>query len=206
MTLASDTTKMLHFIDSAKITVSPRGGEPAWTHMGALLADAALQPRRKYSSWVVPKVVSLRDAWPDAATTKGLLVRLESDDLAEALGGVDAPRRITKIGALAAVLDRARIQDVLELRSHLAAPETRPQTREALRQVRDVGPKTVDYFDRLVGLPDGVAIDSRLRAVARTAGIENTSYDHLAAVIRTVAGERGWEAADLDAALWSFGQ
>ncbi|BDZ44044.1 hypothetical protein GCM10025865_33880 (plasmid) [Paraoerskovia sediminicola] len=205
-TATDDAAKLLTFIDEQRIAVETSSGAPAWNHMGAVLADAAIQPLRLYRSWVKPRVVALRNDWPDAATTEGLQARLATDDVAAALKNLDSPRRTAKIPALAQVMADHNIDTVAELRTQLADPDTRTPLRRDIRKVRDVGPKTVDYFDRLAGLPEGVAIDSRLRAVAAAAGIENTGYDHLAAVIRAAAKQRGWAPADLDAALWRYGQ
>ncbi|GAP54112.1 hypothetical protein AHiyo6_06770 [Arthrobacter sp. Hiyo6] len=45
----------------------------------------------------------------------------------------------------------------------------------------------------------------RIRRVAEAAGIEDTSYTNMSAVIRAAADSRAWRAEDLDAALWHFG-
>ncbi|MNR60791.1 hypothetical protein D3C85_1823640 [compost metagenome] len=45
----------------------------------------------------------------------------------------------------------------------------------------------------------------RIRRAAEAAGIEDTSYANMSAVIRAAADSRGWGAGDLDAALWHFG-
>ena len=68
-----------------------------------------------------------------------------------------------------------------------------------------MSPKTLDYVDTLTGLATGETTDVRIRRAAGAAGIEDTSYANMSAVIRAAADSRGWRAEDLDAALWHLG-
>jgi hypothetical protein len=130
---------------------------------------------------------------------------LDSGELSETISW-PTPGRITQIDDITKVLERPDIavDTVPQLRDHLKDPAKRIELRTALRAVRHVGPKTLDYFDILSGIPTGVAIDVRIRRVAEAAGINNKSYDHLASVIREAARRRGWRPGDLDGTLWGL--
>lgn len=202
MTLSGDGARLLEFLDTNGID----GGQETtrgWDHVGAVIVDAVLQRQRKYTAVVLPRVIRLKNAWPDASTTTGMRRRIESGALSETIAWRESSR-LAQISELTTVFELAEIETVDDLRSRLTDPESRADLRAQLRTVKYVGPKTVDYLDILVGLSSGVAIDSRIRKVTSAAGIADDSYAHLAALIREVASEKGWRAGDLDAAIWAF--
>jgi hypothetical protein len=204
MTIEGDAEKLLAYMDSLGVDASThriRG----WDSIGAIVVDAALQRRQNYANTVKPRVAALAAAWPDAETTTGFRRRLNTGKLSEVINW-PTPGRLAQIDHITNVLehDDIAIETVQELRDHLKHPAERTALRKALRAVRHVGPKTLDYFDILSGIPSGVAIDLRIRRVAKAAGIDNLSYDHLAAVIREAARRRGWRPGDLDGTLWDL--
>lgn len=203
MTLSDDGARLLEFLDANGID----GGQETirgWDHVGAVIVDAVLQRQRKYEAVVRPRVIKLKNAWPDASTTTGMRRRIETGTLGDTIAWRGSSR-LEQISELTTVFERAGIETVDDLRERLTHPESRDALRAQLRTVKYVGPKTVDYLDILVGLPSGVAIDSRIRKVTSAAGIADDSYAHLAALVREVASEKGWRAGDLDAALWAHG-
>lgn len=202
MNLSDDGMKLLQFLEDEGIDGGRRYAR-GWDHLGGVIVDAVLQRQRKYIAVVRPRVVRLIEEWPDADTVTGMRRRIDSGTLAEAIswrGG----SRLQQISELTTLFELAGIDTVDDLRTHLIDPELRTVLRRNLRTVKYVGPKTVDYFDILVGLDTGVAIDSRVRRVASKAGIGNTSYAYLAALIHEVAEVKGWRPGDLDAAIWAY--
>ncbi|MDR6415653.1 hypothetical protein [Pseudarthrobacter sulfonivorans] len=203
MTIASDMSKLLTFMESKGIDASTEVSR-GWASIGAIIVDASLQRRQNYTATVKPRIDALLAAWPDAKTTSGFRKRLETGTLSEIITW-PSPGRLAQIEEITRVFEDQDIETVEELRTRLTDQSTRPVFRSALAEVRHMGPKTLDYIDILSGLSTGVAIDVRIRRVARAAGIEDVSYENMSAVIRAAADSRGWRAGDLDAALWHFG-
>ncbi|WP_426998489.1 hypothetical protein [Pseudarthrobacter sp. N5] len=203
MTIDGDTAKLLAFMDSHGIDASTEASR-GWVSIGAIIVDASLQRRQNYESTVKPRVDALVVAWPDARTTSGFRKRLGTGTLSEVIDW-PSPGRLAQIDDLTCVLEDQGIETVEELRATLTDPARRPVLRRALAAVRHVSPKTLDYIDVLSGLSTGVAVDVRIRRVAEAAGIEDTSYANMSAVILAAADSRGWRAENLDAALWHFG-
>lgn len=202
MTLDGDGARLLRFLGENDIN----GGQETsrgWDHIGAVIVDAVLQRQRKYKAVVLPRVIKLKNEWPDASTTAGMRRRIETGTLGETIAWRGSSR-LEQISELTTVFELAGIETVDHLRARLTEPGARDAIRAQLRTVKYVGPKTVDYLDILVGLPSGVAVDSRIRKVTTAAGVTDHSYAHLAALIREVASERGWRAGDLDAAIWAY--
>lgn len=202
MTIDDDAAKLLAFMDTQGLDASTHTTR-GWTSIGAIVVDACLQRRQNYKKVVKPRVLALISDWPDAATTSGMRRRLNTGALPRVINW-HSPNRLVQISEVTGVLEHHGIETVQDLREALADSSTRPLLRATLRAVRNVGPKTLDYFDILCGLPGGVAIDVRIRRVAKAAGISNMTYEHISAVIRSAAQLRGWRAGDLDATLWSL--
>lgn len=202
MSVEEDAARLLEYMDEAGLDAS-KEVKRGWDHIGGVLVDASLQRRRNYKNVVKPRVENLISEWPDAATTTGFRRRLASETLPNVISW-RSPDRLQQINDLGEVLEDLEIETVDDLRARLLDPDTRAIVRSALDAVRQVGPKTLDYFDILVGIPTGVAIDVRIRRVAEAAGLREMSYGHLSAVIRAAAKSRRWRPGDIDAVLWGF--
>lgn len=146
-------------------SVEAPGVEPAaevsreWEHVGAIIVDATLQRRQNYHATVLPRVVALMEAWPDA-TTSGFRQRLETGELSEVINW-PSPGRLAQIEDITRVFESQGIETVGELRGQLGDPAKRTILREALAAVRHVSPKTLDYIDTLSGIATGAAVDER---------------------------------------------
>ncbi|MDX3078530.1 hypothetical protein [Streptomyces sp. MI02-7b] len=171
----------------------PRG----WTHMGAVICDASFHARRKYRSTIRPRLIRLQAAWPDAATVRGFQARL-AEDLATAMD-FNSPRRVATAHAITDLLVTERVDTREELHAWLG----RQANRDALRETRGVGPKSVDYLGNLVGRSQ-VAVDVHLRAFAAQAGVTGPDYGELRAVYEETADLLGHDRAGLEHAVWWY--
>lgn len=85
--------------------------------------------------------------------------------------------KVGRFDALVLFLDDAAIDNVGDLKERLQ--ESGFAT--ALRGVRGVGPKTVDYMGCLVGM-DSVALDRHVRTFAKRVGVMEDDYEYLKTV------------------------
>ncbi|MFF2146551.1 hypothetical protein [Kitasatospora sp. NPDC058190] len=173
----------------------PPGG---WTHMGVVICDASFQARRKYELQIRPRLLQLGAAWPDAATVRGFQARLTTEDLAVAMN-FNSPRRVATAHDITDLL----AANGVDTRDDLHAWLGDQANRVALREVKGVGPKTVDYIGNLVGRSH-VAVDIHLRTFAAEAGISNLGYEELRAVYEGTAAALGHDRGGLEHAVWRF--
>ncbi|MFB7277245.1 hypothetical protein ACFCZV_09065 [Streptomyces hydrogenans] len=166
--------------------------------MGAVICDASFQARRKYASTILPRLLQLQAAWPDAVTVRGFQARLATDDLAVAMN-FNSPGRVATAHALTHLLAARGVDTRDDLRAWLDHQDN----RAALRAVQGVGPKTVDYIGNLVGRSQ-VAVDVHLYRFAEDAGLPKLSYEQLRAVYEEVAEALGHDDAALEHAVWRF--
>ncbi|AYN40522.1 hypothetical protein D9753_18250 [Streptomyces dangxiongensis] len=169
-----------------------------WMHMGAVICDASFQARRKYESTIRPRILQLQSAWPDAATVQGFQARLAMEDLAAAMN-FNSPRRVATAHGITDLLAANGVNTRDDL--HLWLDQQ--ANRAALRSVKGVGPKTVDYIGNLVGRSQ-VAVDVHLRAFAADAGVSGLAYGQLRAVYEATATILGHERGGLEHAVWRF--
>ncbi|MFD9541421.1 hypothetical protein [Streptomyces sp. NPDC060022] len=124
--------------------------------MGAVICDASFQPRSRYEATIRPRILALQTAWPDAATVQGFQARLATNDLAAAMNYRDA-RKVAKAHAITRLLAAHNVDTRHDLHTWLDVQAN----RAALRALKDVGPKTVDYIGNLVGRSQ-IAVDVHL--------------------------------------------
>ncbi|MGW1947589.1 hypothetical protein ACWCRC_25105 [Streptomyces sp. NPDC001940] len=169
-----------------------------WTHMGAVICDVSFQARRKYESTIRPRLLRLQSAWPDAVTVLGFQARIAREDLAVAMD-FNSPHRVATAHGITALL----VAKGVDTRGDLHAWLAHEDNRAALRAVKGVGPKSVDYIGNLVGRSQ-VAVDVHLRAFAADAGVWGLAYEQLRGVYESAAAVLGHEPGGLEHAVWRF--
>ncbi|MGW7568963.1 hypothetical protein ACWGJV_22130 [Streptomyces tendae] len=197
MTIEEDIAKLAAHV---KATLGngpflPVGG---WHHMGAVICDAILQQARHYERWVRPRVEDLRKSWPDADTVTRFRAHAAQGELSAILRTTHQ-RKLAAITAIADLLAASGVERRDELRLWLKEDAH----RAALLAIRGVGPKTVDYLGTLVG-GSHVAVDVHLRAFARQADVETTTYQGLRRVYEVTADRLGHDRGGLEHAVWNY--
>ena len=130
-----------------------------WDHIGAIIVDATLQRRQNYHATVMPRVVALVEAWPDAATTSGFRRRLDTGKLSEVIDW-PSPGRLAQVEDITHVFERQGIETVMDLRVRFSEDAKSGVLREELAAVRHVSAKTLDYIETLAGATKGAAATS----------------------------------------------
>ncbi|WP_189397021.1 hypothetical protein [Streptomyces sp. FBKL.4005] len=167
-----------------------------WTHMGAVICDVSFQPRCKYERTLRPRLLDLQLSWPDASTVRGFQHRLATEDLAVAMKFNHA-QKVATAHAITDLLAAHGVDTREDLRTWLHHQDN----RAALRTVKGVGPKSIDYIGNLVGRSH-VAVDVHLRAFAVDAGVPDLPYDQLRAVYEEAAVLLGHDKGGLEHAVW----
>jgi hypothetical protein len=100
---------------------------------------------------------------------------------------------------LVELLERERVNTENDLREWLQ----REGRSAKLREVRFIGPKTVDYLKILVGLPNA-AMDRHLLGFIERAGMGKVSYARVQEIIHTAADLMKLNRAHLDHSIWRY--
>jgi thermostable 8-oxoguanine DNA glycosylase len=165
-------------------------------HLGATIADAVLQANMKYETHVRPRIRRIRASFPAAATLPGLKRTLMQETTTRFLdwGGADRVRRFDDIVDL---FSSESIETEDDLRGWLLNERNLPK----LAAIKGVGPKTIDYFQILVGLQT-CAIDRRLLDFLEQADVAVSGYDEARTIINLTADILGVKRAYLDHSIW----
>jgi hypothetical protein len=208
MSFPKSESDVLSALSSARLVVqlaqekgvvchNPAYREPLY-HVGAILADAALQAGLNYRTVVKVRIDRIVQDFPEAATLSGMFKAIASIGVAEFLRW-HHHTKVSRFVCLAELLRNQSIDDVHELRTWLQ----NPACREKLRAIHGVGPKTVDYLCGLVGL-DFIAVDRHIRAFASDAGVKAADYEFLQIVVSYAADLLGVSRRHFDASIWTY--
>lgn len=169
---------------------------PAYIHMGALLADSILQAGLNYNSVVLPRIALILENFPDHDRVSSLFGLVQRGETATFLNWKHA-EKIERFDALVSFLNASAVENVVDLKHSLldAAFVT------SLRDVRGIGPKTVDYVGCLVGM-DSVAVDRHVRTFAKRVGVMEDDYDFLKSVFCYAADLLSVSRREFDAWVW----
>lgn len=167
-----------------------------YEHMGALLADSILQAGLNYNSVVRPRVSAILSRFPEECSTSALVELVAKGHTSLFLNWTHA-EKVGRFDALVMFLNDNAVEDVEDLKSCLL----RKPFIGALREVRGVGPKTVDYIGCLVGL-DSVAVDRHVKSFAKRVGVIEDDYDFLRNVFCYAADLLSVSRREFDAWVW----
>jgi len=175
-----------------KITAS----RPAFVHLGAALADAILQAGLNYRTIVKPRIDRIEQNYPCAANLSGLKAIVENGLLGEFLLWTH-PVKISRFTQLVALLGAEGVDNTTDLREWLEHSEA----RDKVLSLAGLGPKTHDYLCCLVGI-DRIAVDRHIKTFAREAGVLDSDYHDLQAIVSCAADLLGLRRRDFDAWIW----
>ncbi len=178
------------------IVVNATPPRPAGSHVGAVLADAALQAGLNYRTVVRPRVDRIQGNYPDAARLSGVKAIIEEGMVSDFLLWKH-PAKVSRFTRLAGLLNLDSVEDINDLRRWLKHRSARDQ----LLSLHGVGPKTYDYMCCLVGI-DCIAVDRHIKTFASEAGVSLCGYDDLQAVVSYAADLLGLPRRDFDAWIW----
>lgn len=167
-------------------------------HLGAVLADSALQAGVNYRTVVKPRVDRIISLYPETSDMTGIQAVIENDGVADYLQWKHT-EKIGRFTALVRTLQDSDITDVQELRGWLLHPNCCSE----LLKIPGIGPKTVDYLCCLVGI-DCIAVDRHVKRFVKNAGLEITDYDGLKLAVSFAADLLGISRRGFDSWLWKF--
>ena len=170
---------------------------PRHEHLGALLADSALQAGLNYRSVVFPRVSRILEMYPDAHSMAGLRDTLSAVTSRNFLSW-SHDEKIRRFDSLVSTFDD-KVESVAELCEWMECDRNRAH----LLTLRGVGNKTVDYLYRLSG-GEEIAVDRHLFRFLEVAGLECGDYGEAKKMIGQAADLLGVSKDAFDASIWKY--
>jgi hypothetical protein len=164
--------------------------------MGATLTDAMLQAALSYRTVVRPRVDRLMTLWPSATTASRFLSKAQKYGLSEVLDW-RSPVKLERIRMLTIFC----VERGLETEDDLRLWFLRDTDTSDLMSIPGMGPKTLDYLRKLVGL-SVIPIDRHMARFLENAGLECSSYEERQQALMALACCFGVSPGALDDVVW----
>ena len=178
-------------VENSRYTTRPRQ-----RHLGAAMADAILQAGLNYRTVVYPRVVTIVEDYPEAATLTGVRCIVDVGDLGEFLRWKHH-EKIQRFRDLVHYFDQMQVETTDILRVRLGDAEF----QSGLLTVPGIGKKTVDYLACLVGL-NTIAVDRHIKAFCQECGVNVGDYDTLRSIFLYASGLLDLPSRDFDGWVW----
>jgi len=167
-------------------------------HMGATITDAILQAGQNWYTVVEPRVRRVREQYPQARTTSSFMLLCETVGVKSMIDWKDAE----KPGRILAVT-RFFKSEGIETEEDLKRWMAEAKNIARLKQLRGIGPKTLDYFRMLVGIST-TAIDRHVLGFLDAAGIATKNYDEAHEVVEKAADRMKMDRQLFDLSIWEY--
>jgi endonuclease III len=167
-------------------------------HMGATITDAILQAGLNYQHVVYPRVLRLLTYYSEYRTTCDFLILMQSFPLSDLINWKNE-RKLQSIKELSWLIYNNGIEDENQLADWLGDYDNINQ----IRQIKGVGPKTVDYLKMLSGT-QSISVDRHLFGFLELAGIFSRSYQEANAIYSKVSELLGISKYELDRKIWLY--
>ncbi len=197
MNVETKAAALVRYIDSLSDFKFASGEDETQGDMGAIITEAILQAGVRWETVVRPRVRSLRERYPEAATTSGFLLLLAQKPPHQLLNFKG--KKPVRIMAVAEFFSARHVETMAELRTWLQ----QPGNTVTLKSLPGIGDKTADYFKLLVDI-DTTAIDRHLRRFLGAANIEVQDYDEAHQIVCRAADLIGVKRSCLDHSIWEY--
>jgi hypothetical protein len=191
-------SRLAHFIESLPGFELETEVPARYEHVGAIVAEAALQAGINYNTVVRPRTESLLASYPEAKTTS---------EFQRLLMGVGAThlltwkwdRKINTVIDITLLLVKEGVETVDDLHAWLLQKGNVAR----LKGIHGVGDKTADLFKIMVGI-SASAIDRHIYAFLAEAGVPASKYQEAQETLNGAANLLGVSYAALDQSVWRF--
>jgi hypothetical protein len=194
---ADDVAKVANLLAFVRPSLPKVDGfRQRYSHMGALLADVALQSSLNYASVVLPRVQRIGEVYGDRPRTSQMLDAVQEVGADRVLGWrhPDKPRRFME---LLYACREVQVETVEELGDALSSGCVLSQ----FARIRGIGPKSLDYLQLLAGVAT-VAIDRHMSWFLDAAGVRRRAYEDRRDLMVQACESLGVDVAQTEHALW----
>jgi hypothetical protein len=188
--------KLANFINH-KALKSITQAEPYY-HMGAKITESILQAGMNYKYVVYPRILKLLKDFPGYKTTSDFILLMQDVPLTELVDWKNEVK-LQRINNLSQFLFNSNIENEDQFAIWLKTDKN----AEQLKQIKGIGPKTVDYLKMLSG-NQAIAIDRHLFAFLEMAGILIRSYDEANLLYSKTSELLNISKNELDKKIWLY--
>ncbi len=192
-----DARILADYISSINGFIIDRNPIITYGHMGAIITDTILQSGLNYKTVVKPRVKKILKKYPSHKTTSDFLKILTTEG-SDCVLNWSHPEKINRVLKLTNFFADLKVEKEKHLKSWIVSSSN----CKMLLKIKGIGPKTIDYLKKLVGIST-VAVDRHIRKFVACAGIEIKGYNDIRSVVEFAADLLDIPRYSLDQAIWS---
>jgi hypothetical protein len=198
MDILADARQLADFIVSLHDFRISSHEVQSYNHMGATITDSILQAGVNYRTVVEPRVKHVLREYPVAKTSPSFLDVIDQHGVDFVLNWrhPEKPRRVRDLTIFFVKLN---VETEADLKYWLLDSDN----CQRLLDLKGIGPKTVDYMKRLVGIST-IAVDRHMRRFINLAGVKREAYDEIQIVVAFAADLLKISRSNLDSAIWLY--
>ena len=166
-------------------------------HMGATITDTVLQSGLNYKTVVEPRVKKILRIYPSQRTTSEFLEILETKGSSQVLDWSPS-EKTDRVLKLTMFFSENGVEAEDQLKNWIADSKN----CKILMKIKGIGPKTIDYLKKLVGI-SAIAVDRHIRKFVHNAGLDAEDYDYIRSVVEFAADLLVIPRSCLDKAIWN---
>lgn len=193
-----DINQLIKMITSINDDIAINSSREPYSHMGATITDSILQAGLSYKNVVYPRVLKLITEYNSFKTTCDFLILMQTIPL-EKLINWKNKEKLSRIEKLSWFFFENEVNNEKELSIWLKSEDN----ISTLREIKGIGPKTIDYLQILSG-NESIAIDRHLKNFLRISGINTNSYEEAKYVLSITADSLGISKYEIDKRIWLF--
>lgn len=194
----SEIDKLVQFIRMQNFRFEHFNDRCVYEHMSAVIVDSILQAGMNYDKIVLPRVRMLIEKYDDFRTTEDFLVLIQAKPLGQLINWRNE-EKLDRIRKLTWYFYERRINQISDLQKWLRTEDNLMN----LRLINGIGPKTVDYMKKLVGI-DTFAVDRHLFKFLELSGVNTTDYVEAFVIYENASLELDIDKWILDKAIWDL--
>ena len=196
--MVNNTQKLVDYIESLNDFEYIQNIDGNYEHMGATIVDGVLQSGLNYKTVVKPRVVSVLTNFPTHTTISSFQSLCEEKGIKNVIAWKD-DKKPNLILTLLSFLKAEKVETCQQFSTWL----DQEQNVHKLRAIKGIGPKTIDYFNILLG-KQAIAVDVHLKHFVQMAGIRLFNYDEIKNLIMEVADHLNIKPSLLDHSIWKY--
>ena len=166
--------------------------------MGATITDAILQAGLNYKNVVYPRIKKILNSYANYKTTCDFIILFKTIPLNQVIN-FNNNQKLNRIKDLSWFLFKNEIENEIQLSKFLQKKEN----IDNLISIKGIGPKTVDYLKKLVGL-QAIPIDRHLFKFLELAGVPVKNYNEAHTIFKSVAKQLEIQESILDNTIWTY--
>lgn len=190
--------KIIRYLNDNNLELLSIENTPVYNHAGAVVVDSVLQAGLNYKTVVYPRIISILEKYASYSDINNFL-RISCILGIEKITRMNNRSKNDSIMNILWLFSKEYVNSVVDIQNWLSDN----QNISRLININGIGPKTIDYMKKLVGI-DSFPIDRHMVNFLKLINIELNTYVDTQNLLMNVAKTIGMNFVSLDYSIWQY--